>query len=224
MFICVHRWLLLSRFTLKKTIFALLYYAGLTRLASRWNRKRVTILCYHGVTERADRSPDDPSGLHVRLDRFRSQLDYLERHHRVLSLSDYLKARREGKPLPDYSVVLTFDDGYRNFFTVVAPCLIESGLPASVFLITDRIVEAGRDDRNACWTPDDDRAFLSWGEVSELEKMPGIYIGSHTCSHAMRSSLSARATAPPRRKGTEGKHDAICRRTDRAAAAGRRGC
>jgi peptidoglycan/xylan/chitin deacetylase (PgdA/CDA1 family) len=142
------------------------------------------------VTERTDRSPDDPSGLHVRLDRFRSQLDYLEHHHRVLSLRDYLKARREGKPLPDYSVVLTFDDGYRNFFTVVAPCLIERGLPASVFLITDRIVDGGRDARNACWTPDDDRAFLSWGEVSELEKRTGIWIGSHTCSHARLSSLS----------------------------------
>jgi peptidoglycan/xylan/chitin deacetylase (PgdA/CDA1 family) len=175
---------------MKKRIFALLHFAGLTRFAAWWNRKRVTLICYHGVTERRERSPDDPSGLHVRHEQFIAQLDYLKRHYRIISLGEYLQARREGKPLPGYSVALTFDDGYRNFLTVAAPRLIERGLPASIFLITDRIREEDHITLSRNWTPEDDEIYLSWDEVRELEQMPGIEPGSHTCSHAKLGILS----------------------------------
>ena len=42
-----------------------------------------------------------------------------------------------------YSVVLTFDDGFRNFLTVAAPILAERKIPATVFLITDKASEEG---------------------------------------------------------------------------------
>ena len=79
---------------MKKIFFTLLHKLQLTRLAAWCNRKRVIILCYHGVTERASRHPDDPSGLHIRADRFEAQLDYLRRHYRVISLAKFLEARR----------------------------------------------------------------------------------------------------------------------------------
>ncbi|HLL73744.1 MAG TPA: hypothetical protein VK421_00490, partial [Pyrinomonadaceae bacterium] len=79
---------------MKRRIFALLHRAGVTRLAAWLNRGRVVILCYHGVTARRGRRPDDPTGLHVRADRFEAQLDYLRRNYRVLSLGEYLAARR----------------------------------------------------------------------------------------------------------------------------------
>src|SRR6266853_6036792 len=92
---------------MKKHLFALLYALGVTRFASWYHRKRVIFLCYHGVTQRPTRSSADPKGLHVNHRRFAAQLDLLERHYQIISLSDYLRARRGHGRLPSYSAVLT---------------------------------------------------------------------------------------------------------------------
>ena len=106
---------------MKRSFFSLLQKLQITRLAAWWNRQRVVILCYHGVTERSKRHPSDRYGLHIRADRFEKQLDYLRRHYQVISLAEFVKACQNKAPLPDYSVVLTFDDGYRNFLTCALP-------------------------------------------------------------------------------------------------------
>ena len=72
-----------------------------------------------------------------------ANLDFLQRNYTVISLREYLHARNEGRSLGNYSVVLTFDDGFRNFLTVAAPMLAERKLPATVFLITDKASEEG---------------------------------------------------------------------------------
>ena len=108
---------------MKRTFFSILHKLRITRFAAWWNRKRVIILCYHGVTERHNRHPSDQYGLHIRADRFETQLNYLRRHYNVISLAKFLEARRDNKPLPERSVVLTFDDGYRNFLTSALPRL-----------------------------------------------------------------------------------------------------
>jgi peptidoglycan/xylan/chitin deacetylase (PgdA/CDA1 family) len=179
---------------MKRSLFVLLYAAGLPRLAAWWNRKRVVFLCYHGVTERASRNPFDPKGLHVNHRRFAAHLDYLHRNYKVISVSRYLEARREGRPLPSYSVVLTFDDGFRNFLTAAAPRLAERGMPASVFLITDKTSEEAPPNHNQKWAPDDDTTYLSWAEAQTLERKQGIEFGSHTCSHPKMLDLSAADT------------------------------
>lgn len=167
---------------MKARLFAILHALGLTRLAAWVNRERTVILCYHGVTARATPDPEDPAGLHVQVERFARQLDYLRKHFRVISLEEYLAARRAGKRLPAYSVVLTFDDGYRNFLTAAAPCLRERGLAATVFLVTGRMA-ATASGRGAAWSPADDRECLTWEEVRALSAEALFRFGSHTRSH-----------------------------------------
>ena len=174
---------------MKKIFFTLLHKLQLTRLAAWCNRKRVIILCYHGVTERSKRHPNDPYGLHIRADRFEAQLNYLRRHYQVISLAKFLEARRTNAPLPQKSVVLTFDDGYRNFLTGALPRLAEREMPASVFLITDRIPDESQSSHNG-WSEPDDETFLSWQEVGELHQH-GVEFGSHTCSHRKLSQIAA---------------------------------
>jgi len=174
---------------MKRIFFTVLHKLQLTRLAAWWNRKRVIILCYHGVTERLNRHPNDPTGLHIRADRFEAQLDHLRRHYRVISLAEFLEARRTNAPLPRKSVVLTFDDGYRNFLTGALPRLAAREMPASVFLITDRIPAESHAGRNG-WSELDDETFLSWEEVRELHEH-GVEFGSHTCSHRKLSQIAA---------------------------------
>ena len=109
---------------MKKILFDLLHRLGVAKFAAWWNRRRVAVLCYHGVTARPTRGPDDPKGLHVNRDRFAAHLAFLERHYNLISLSHYLSARESGRQLPNYSAVLTFDDGFRNL--IPTNCLIGS--------------------------------------------------------------------------------------------------
>lgn len=174
---------------MKKLIFLFLYSSGVVRLVAWLNRKRVVFICYHGVTERETRHPDDRFGLHVRKDRFRSHLEYLQKHYRVISLGDYLKASREKQPLPEYAAVITFDDGYRNFYTVAAPLLSERKMPAAMFVIVDRVRQNG-DALTRSWTDTDDENYLSWSEIKNLT-VEGVEFGSHTCTHRKLTELPA---------------------------------
>lgn len=172
---------------MKVFIFGLMRLLGLTRLARWVNRRHVRILCYHGVTERSGKSLQDPMGLHVRRGRFLSQLKYLEGHYHVLSLEEYVENHRQGRWLPEHSVVLTFDDGFRNFITTAAPALSKMNMPATLFLITGRVLDEPAGD--GYWEPADDTRTLSWMEARCLPN--GIQVGSHTQTHARLSGLSS---------------------------------
>ena len=167
----------------KNVLFALLFLTRLTRLVAWFNRKKVTILCYHSVTEQRNAKLDDPHQLHLPLELFCKHLDYLQRHYRLISLREYARARRENIKLPNNVAILTFDDGARNFFTVVAPLLLKTKIPATSFIVTgdDFTGEVGAGGSN--WRPEDDDSYLSWNEVRQLTEQ-GLEFGSHTCTHA----------------------------------------
>lgn len=195
---------------MKKLFFSLLRRAGVARLVAWRHRKRTVILCYHSVTRWTGVIPNEHK-LHAPLPIFASHLDYLQRHYNIVSLEEYLGARREGRALPDYSVILTFDDGMRNFFTVVAPTLAERGLPATAFVITRITSERGDSPFESEWKPIDDYLYLSWPEVETLARMPGIEIGSHSHTHPDLTIL------PPEEVERElrDSYDAIVERTGR---------
>lgn len=179
---------------MKKILFAVLYRLGVTKFAAWWNRNRVIFLCYHGVTEQPGRGSADPKGLHVNHLRFAAHLDFLQHHYNIISLSDYLGTHNSGRSLRRYSVVLTFDDGFRNFLTVAAPLLAERKIPATVFLITDNPAEEKEGNQSLAWSPEDDRRYLSWSEARQLKADHGFEFGSHTCSHSPLLGLSAADT------------------------------
>lgn len=182
---------------MKKLLFTLLYGAGITRICAWYFRKRVIFLCYHGVTERPTRSLANLKGLHVNARRFARHLAFLQRRYRVIPLSEYVRAQREARSLPDYCVVLTFDDGFRNFFTVAAPMLAARKMPATVFLITNNAGEKSDQQLRDSWTPDDDQTYLSWEEARFLMQRQEVEFGSHTCSHPGLLTVSA----------AEGRHE-----------------
>lgn len=175
---------------MKSLLFSILHAVGITRVSAWWFRRRTIFLCYHGVTERLHRSPEDPKGLHVNARRFAGHLDFLQSHYHVIPLRDYIQAQREGRSLPDYSAVLTFDDGFRNFLTVAAPMLAARKLPATVFLITDRAGEKSQQQPEPAWTPEDDQRYLSWEDARLLQETQDLQFGSHTCSHPGLLTLS----------------------------------
>jgi hypothetical protein len=80
--------------------------------------------------------------------------------------------------------VLTFDDGYRDFYTHAFPVLRQCGFAATVFLPTDFI---GNGRPGLCC-----KEHLIWEEVRELAGQ-GITFGSHTHTHPQLKGLSRSA-------------------------------
>ncbi len=173
----------------KKFLFALLFATRLTRLVAWLNRSKITILCYHSVTRLSGTNPNDPHKLHLPLDSFVNHLDYLQSRFRIISLAELVRARRENAKLPSNTAILTFDDGVRNFFTVVAPLLLQRGIPATSFIVTGESFTKENSSLNGNWTPEDDDVYLSWSEVQHLAAK-GVEFGSHTSSHVPLPDVS----------------------------------
>jgi peptidoglycan/xylan/chitin deacetylase (PgdA/CDA1 family) len=64
---------------------------------------------------------------------FRGQLDYIARHHSVVTAEQVAAAVNDGEALPDNAAWLTFDDGYSDHYSVVFPLLHERGWQGSFF-------------------------------------------------------------------------------------------
>ena len=122
------------------------------------------ILTYHHVAE------ETPHSTSIKPADFARQMQYLaEGPFAVIDLGEYLEARRTGAELPDYAVVVTFDDAYRSVLTTALPILESHGFPATVFVATDAVGT-------------NDRLYLTWDELREM-KARGISIANHSATH-----------------------------------------
>ena len=83
---------------------------------------------------------------HKGVQEFGEDVDFLLRHYTAIGLPDLLDALREGRTLPKRSLLLTFDDGFREMAEIVAPLLRAKGVPAAFF-----ITSAFTDNRALCY-------------------------------------------------------------------------
>jgi len=81
---------------------------------------RLAVIAYHGI--------DDA-------ERFGTQLDYLRRAARPVTLEDVIGAAAGRRKLPERALLITFDDGDRSLFDVAMPMLVERELPAAAFVV-----------------------------------------------------------------------------------------
>lgn len=93
-----------------------------------------TIVMYHYV--RPIRGSRFPGLKGLEVDAFIAQLTYLQRHYVPMNLRDVVEATRNGEALPPNACVLTFDDGYLDHWTYVAPILDEMGLPGVFYPVS----------------------------------------------------------------------------------------
>jgi peptidoglycan/xylan/chitin deacetylase (PgdA/CDA1 family) len=109
--------------------------AAVDRIAPR-RRGVLSILTYHRVDERAARPDLLPSLISASPAAFAEQMAMVARAFDVVSLGDVLDALDRPERLPRRAVLLTFDDGYRDFLTHAWPVLRAASLPATLFVAT----------------------------------------------------------------------------------------
>jgi peptidoglycan/xylan/chitin deacetylase (PgdA/CDA1 family) len=137
---------------------------------------RVPILMYHYISQNP-RWPADPirTRLSVPPRQFAAQLAYLQRAgYTTITLDDLVAALRGESSLPKQPVILTFDDGYEDFYTNAYPLLQQYKAQATIYIITEKIDTAG---------------YLSLEQLRELAASPLITIGAHTRTHPMLTAL-----------------------------------
>ncbi len=91
----------------------------------------LTVVMYHYVRPIAGSRYPGIKGLELAA--FGRQLDYLQRHHVVVSARQVIDAARAGAGLPPNPVLLTFDDGYADHHRHVFPILEQRGLSGAFF-------------------------------------------------------------------------------------------
>ena len=101
---------------------------------SEWRRRRLAILCYHGVS--LDDEHEWQPAFYISPELFESRLRTLrDGGYTVLPLDEAVARLRDGT-LPPRAVTLTFDDGAADFRLRALPILERYGFPSTVYLTT----------------------------------------------------------------------------------------
>ena len=107
---------------------------------------RVPILMYHSVSDRPNVETQPAGGTALGLRRA-AGLSEGERLHPVDGGRPGRLPARRRRSLPERPVVVTFDDGYADFHSEALPLLERFGFPATVFLTSGWVSDAGRTPR-----------------------------------------------------------------------------
>ena len=138
------------------------------------------ILAYHHIV--AENSSTPYVDYSLTTGQFEAQMRFLHDHgYRCLSLLDLLQTPDSNGPKKTF--VLTFDDGFEDFYTQAFPILNRYGFTATVFIVTDLI------EKTSQWIGETGSPMLKWAQILELDKA-GFTFGSHTCSHPSLPDLS----------------------------------
>jgi peptidoglycan/xylan/chitin deacetylase (PgdA/CDA1 family)/SAM-dependent methyltransferase len=144
---------------------------------------RLPSLLYHSV---APAGPTSLARYRVTPQSFGAQLAFLkDAGYTSPCLADWRRAAAGRQPLPGLAVLLTFDDGYRDFADFAWPLLRKYGFPALVFLVAEEVGGTSRWDESH----GESLPLLGWEEIRQLQS-EGVHFGSHSARHVALTGLT----------------------------------
>ena len=141
-------------------------------------RKRIPILMYHSISAEAG-----PKYRQFAIPpmRFAEQMAFLNQQgYTPLTVSQFVQVSQAGVgALPARPVVLTFDDGFLDFYTDALPIMQQYGCTATLYVATTYVEGTSR------WMQrigEGSRRILSWHQLQEISDS-GIECGAHSHTH-----------------------------------------
>ncbi|WP_277292895.1 polysaccharide deacetylase family protein [Veillonella montpellierensis] len=129
--------------------------------------KGIPVLMYHKIGN------DVNNDAVIREDLFKEQMKFLKDNgYHTISMEQLYDFVMHGTPVPVKPVVLNFDDGYADTYSIVYPVLKELGLQATIFV-----------------NPGDVGTRLTWDQLREM-KSGGMTISNHGFQHISMGDLS----------------------------------
>ncbi len=135
----------------------------------------IPVLMYHFVGKKEDALK---WGNFVSVETFEKQMAFLAKSgYRVITLDDYYEILSGRRKPAGREIVITFDDGDWSFEKSAAPSLIRNNLPATQFLISDKVKTNSPES-------------ISLAFIRQLQKESLVNFHSHTASHPSLPILS----------------------------------
>ena len=114
---------------MKQTLLKILFHSGITgRLRSyKYQNKLVTILCLHRVSNQ-----DSATFFPFKVKDFEVLLQYLNSHYQVVTIATLHRLHTTSRP----AIILSFDDGFLDFYQNALPLLKKYGMPCNLNVVT----------------------------------------------------------------------------------------
>lgn len=165
---------------------------GYIAVKQKLNKRKVRVLLYHRIGAKKDFLERAKPELNVSKESFEKQLRFLKEKYNVISFKELISGN-----VPENSVIITFDDGFRDNYENAFPLLKKYSLKAAIFPISSVIDgKAFADDHFSYSKVKDKKAaagmYLSWKQLREMSAA-GIEIGAHTVKHRMLGNLDESA-------------------------------
>jgi peptidoglycan/xylan/chitin deacetylase (PgdA/CDA1 family) len=124
----------------------------------------IPVLTYHRFAENCD------SPLCMPASTFELQMQYLKDNgYHVITAEQLLAFLEYRQRVPEKSVLITMDDGYRSVYDIAYPILKKYGFTATLFIYTSFVGVS--------------RMAITWDQLKEMQ-MSGFTIGSHSIYHS----------------------------------------
>ncbi len=131
--------------------------------ATHGHAEGVPVLIYHEILN----AIEDPGETKLSLNKFEEQMKYLYDNHYTTIRIDELVSFMKGGPISPKSILLTFDDGWKNGLSAV-PVLEKYHFKAAFFIFPGKGIG---------------QPYMEWNDVLALAENPRFEICSHTLTH-----------------------------------------
>lgn len=139
------------------------------------NQLRVPILMYHYIGNNPNPADTQRTSLSTGPVAFEEQIKYLaDNGYTAISLDTLYAAFKKQVALPNKPLIITFDDGYEDFYYNAYPILQKYNIHATVFIPTALM---------------DQGYYLKWSQIQEMGASGLITFGSHGVHHYRSESL-----------------------------------
>jgi peptidoglycan/xylan/chitin deacetylase (PgdA/CDA1 family) len=161
--------------------FITLYLVSPLQRLSPGAKPAIPILMYHSVADQDESRTPAYYRIATSPAAFAAQMEYLHQSgYQTCSVTEAIDILKTGSAIEDRRVVITFDDGYRDFYLNAFPVLSQFGYSATMYLASSFIGDTHLQFKG--------RDCLKWAEIRELQKY-GISFGSHTATHPQLRDL-----------------------------------
>jgi peptidoglycan/xylan/chitin deacetylase (PgdA/CDA1 family)/folate-dependent phosphoribosylglycinamide formyltransferase PurN len=162
---------------LLKLLGRVILFAPLVLTRNWWRRVHssfpVIFLYHHLISDR-------PHPLGISTDAFLKQVQFLQKHYKIASLREAIEMLKSGRVTVP-TVVLTFDDGYRDNYVNLRSVTDKMGIPVTLFVCSGHVASGAEFQHDI---KENVRGFspLSWEQVDSLSRN-GFELGAHTRFH-----------------------------------------